>query len=78
MCGCHSDFLLFLRTNKIQSNVFNTVLPDPCNGDFGISLGAANYYNELKPFKGIFMGFNQSLDTSIFKNKRLLFHHVMM
>jgi predicted NodU family carbamoyl transferase len=56
-----------INNTKIQNNVFNTVLPDPCNGDFGISLGAANYYNKLKPFKGIFMGFNQSLDTSLFK-----------
>ena len=56
-----------INNTKIQDKVFNIILPDPCNGDFGISLGAANYNERLKSFKGIYMGFDQSLDTSLFK-----------
>jgi carbamoyltransferase len=56
-----------VNNTKLQDNVFNVILPDPFNGDFGISLGAANYYNQLKPYKGIYIGFDQSLDTSMFK-----------
>ena len=56
-----------INNTKIQDKVFNIIMPDPCNGDFGISLGAANFYEDLNPYKGIYMGFNQSLDTSMFK-----------
>ena len=56
-----------INNTKIQNKVFNIIMPDPCNGDFGISLGAAHHNENLKPFKGIYMGFDQSLDTSSFK-----------
>jgi len=64
-----------INNTKIQDKVFNTILPDPMNGDFGISLGAAYTYENLKPFKGIFMGFNQSLDTRMFGNVKTVNVH---
>ena len=64
-----------INNTKIQDKVFNTILPDPMNGDFGISLGAAFTHENLRPYKGIFMGFNQSLDTSSFYNVKTVNVH---
>jgi carbamoyltransferase len=46
---------------------FNNLFCDPFNGDFGLSLGAANFYlnNKITNDK-IYLGIPQELDTSIF------------
>ena len=46
---------------------FNNLFCDPFNGDFGLSLGAANFYlnNKITNDK-IYLGIPQEIDTSIF------------
>tara|TARA_R100000149_G_C5878853_1_gene143169 strand:+ start:974 stop:2317 length:1344 start_codon:yes stop_codon:yes gene_type:complete len=52
---------------------FNTVFCDPFNGDFGLSLGAANYFLDNKIVnKEVYLGIPQELDTSIFSKYNIV------
>lgn len=52
---------------------FNTVFCDPFNGDFGLSLGAANYFlNNKVVNKEIYLGIPQELDISPFSKYNII------
>ena len=52
---------------------FNTVFCDPFNGDFGLSLGAANYFLNNKIInKEIYLGIPQEIDTSVFLKYKII------
>tara|TARA_Y100000114_G_scaffold42209_1_gene37577 strand:+ start:177 stop:1520 length:1344 start_codon:yes stop_codon:yes gene_type:complete len=52
---------------------FNTVFCDPFNGDFGLSLGAANYFLDNKIInKEIYLGIPQEIDTSVFLKYKII------
>jgi predicted NodU family carbamoyl transferase len=61
--GCAQNVLY----NSKLLNKFDKVFCDPFNGDFGLSLGAANYYLENKIINDeIYLGIPQDIDASIF------------
>ena len=66
--GCAQNVI----NNSKQIKNFNTLWPDPFNGDFGISLGAINYHlsNRLK-IDNVFLGVKQKLDFNLFKDCEL-------
>ena len=52
---------------------FNTVFCDPFNGDFGLSLGAVNYFLDNKIInKEIYLGIPQEIDTSVFLKYKII------
>ena len=52
---------------------FSTVFCDPFNGDFGLSLGAANYFLDNKIInKEIYLGIPQEIDTSVFLKYKII------
>ena len=52
---------------------FDTVVCDPFNGDFGLSLGAANYFLDNKIInKEIYLGIPQEIDTSVFLKYKII------
>jgi predicted NodU family carbamoyl transferase len=52
---------------------FGTVFCDPFNGDFGLSLGAANYFLDNKIInKEIYLGIPQEIDTSVFLKYKII------
>jgi predicted NodU family carbamoyl transferase len=67
--GCAQN----VRFNSLLLNKFNKVFCDPFNGDFGISLGAINYFldNKIKN-KNIYLGIKQDLDLSIFHGYKII------
>lgn len=61
--GCAQNILY---NSKLISK-FNNLFCDPFNGDFGLSLGAANFYLKNKIInKEIYLGIPQEIDESIF------------
>tara|TARA_R100001460_G_scaffold5970_2_gene16044 strand:- start:3147 stop:4508 length:1362 start_codon:yes stop_codon:yes gene_type:complete len=63
--GCAQNVLY---NTKLKTK-FNKLFCDPFNGDFGISLGAANLYcNNFIRNNKIYLGIPQSLDLEIFSN----------
>jgi len=66
--GCAQNVLY----NSKLLNKFNNVFCDPFNGDFGLSLGAANFYlnNKIKNDE-IYLGIPQDLNTDIFFKHRI-------
>ena len=61
--GCAQNILF----NSKLLYQFNNLFCDPFNGDFGLSLGAANYYTNNKIInKDIYLGIPQPLDTELF------------
>ena len=67
--GCAQNVLY----NSKLIHKFNNLFCDPFNGDFGLSLGAANYFlkNKINNNK-IYLGIPQEIDTSIFSNYNIL------
>jgi predicted NodU family carbamoyl transferase len=67
--GCAQNILF---NNKILDN-FKNVFCDPFNGDFGISLGAINYFlkNKIKNNK-IYLGIKQNINTDLFLQFKIL------
>jgi len=67
--GCAQNILFNSKLLKINKNLFC----DPFNGDFGISLGAINYYtnNSIVNDK-IYLGIPQDLNLEIFSNHTIL------
>lgn len=67
--GCAQN----VRFNSLLLNKFDKVFCDPFNGDFGISLGAINYFlgNKIKN-KSIYLGIKQDLDLSIFNEYKII------
>ena len=61
--GCTQNVI----NNSLQLKNFKTIFPDPFNGDFGISLGAINYYlnNKLK-VDNIYLGVKQKISYNLF------------
>jgi len=61
--GCAQNVIF----NSKLLNIFNNVFCDPFNGDFGISLGAANYFlnNKIKNDQ-IYLGIPQKMDLDLF------------
>ena len=52
---------------------FSTVFCDPFNGDFGLSLGAVNYFLDNKIInKEIYLGIPQEIDTSVFLKYKII------
>ncbi len=67
--GCAQNVLY----NSKLLNKFNKVFCDPFNGDFGLSLGAANYYLENKIINDeIYLGIPQEIDASIFSKYNII------
>jgi len=66
--GCAQNVLY----NSKLLNKFNNVFCDPFNGDFGLSLGAANFYlnNKIKNDE-IYLGIPQDLNTDIFLKHKI-------
>lgn len=67
--GCAQNILF---NNKLLNN-FKNVFCDPFNGDFGISLGAANYFlkNKIKNNE-IYLGIKQDINTDLFLQFKIL------
>tara|TARA_R110000782_G_scaffold183497_1_gene273771 strand:- start:9 stop:878 length:870 start_codon:yes stop_codon:yes gene_type:complete len=68
--GCTQNVL----NNSFLKNKLNKdILADPFNGDFGISLGSALHYTNLKvkPLKHICSGFDPKISLSQFKSKNV-------
>lgn len=67
--GCAQNILY---NNKILDN-FKNVFCDPFNGDFGISLGAINYFlkNKIKNNE-IYLGIKQNINTDLFLQFKIL------
>lgn len=67
--GCAQNILF---NNKILDN-FKNVFCDPFNGDFGISLGAINYFlkNKIKNNE-IYLGIKQNINTDLFLQFKIL------
>jgi len=67
--GCAQNILF---NNKLLDN-FKNVFCDPFNGDFGISLGAANYFlkNKIKNNE-IYLGIKQDINTNLFLQFKIL------
>ena len=67
--GCAQNILY---NSKLISK-FKNIFCDPFNGDFGLSLGAANYFLENKIRNDtVYLGIPQDLDISIFCNYNIL------
>jgi predicted NodU family carbamoyl transferase len=67
--GCAQNVLY----NSKLLNKFDKVFCDPFNGDFGLSLGAANYYLENKIINDeIYLGIPQDIDASIFSKYNII------
>ena len=66
--GCAQNVVF---NNKLL-NIFNEVFCDPFNGDFGISLGAANYFlnNKIKNDQ-IYLGIPQKINLDLFLNFKI-------
>lgn len=61
--GCAQNILF----NSTLLDKFNKVFCDPFNGDFGISLGAINFYTQNKIINNnIYLGIPQEINTDIF------------
>lgn len=67
--GCAQNILY---NNKVLDN-FKNVFCDPFNGDFGISLGAINYFlkNKIKNNE-IYLGIKQNINTDLFLQFKIL------
>jgi len=67
--GCAQNILY---NSKLISK-FKNIFCDPFNGDFGLSLGAANYFLENKIRNDtVYLGIPQDLDVSIFSKYNIL------
>ena len=67
--GCDQNVLY----NSKLIPKFNTVFCDPFNGDFGLSLGAVNYFLDNKIInKEIYLGIPQEIDTSVFLKYKII------
>ena len=67
--GCAQNILY----NSKLIPKFKNIFCDPFNGDFGLSLGAANYFLENKIRNDtVYLGIPQDLDISIFCNYNIL------
>tara|TARA_R110000803_G_scaffold209110_1_gene278350 strand:+ start:113 stop:1465 length:1353 start_codon:yes stop_codon:yes gene_type:complete len=67
--GCAQNILY----NSKLLHKFKNLFCDPFNGDFGLSLGAANYFLENKITNNkIYLGIPQELDISIFSKYNIL------
>tara|TARA_B100000035_G_scaffold110211_2_gene93585 strand:+ start:5871 stop:7238 length:1368 start_codon:yes stop_codon:yes gene_type:complete len=66
--GCAQNILY----NSKLLKKFNNVFCDPFNGDFGISLGAANYFtnNNIKN-NNIYLGIPQKINTDLFLKHKI-------
>lgn len=76
--GCAQNVL---NNTNLKNTLNNKILPDPFNGDFGISLGAALWAtnNDVKPLKHICSGFEPEQDLNAFlpyKNKNISIEEV--
>lgn len=68
--GCAQNILY----NSKLLYKFKNLFCDPFNGDFGLSLGAANYFLENKIINNkIYLGIPQELDISIFSKYNILY-----
>jgi predicted NodU family carbamoyl transferase len=67
--GCAQNVIF----NNTLLNKFTKVFCDPFNGDFGISLGAANYFlkNSLK-IESIYLGIPQDFNLDLFHNYKII------
>ena len=67
--GCAQNVL---NNSFLKDELNKDILADPFNGDFGISLGAALHYTnvKVKPLKHICSGFEVNNDWSKFKYKK--------
>jgi len=67
--GCAQNVLY----NSLLLKKYKDIFCDPFNGDFGISLGAANYYlnNKLK-IDSIYLGIPQKITTDEFYNYKII------
>ena len=66
--GCTQNVV----NNSLQLKNFKTIFPDPFNGDFGISLGAINYYlNNRLRVDNVYLGVKQKLNFNLFKDCEL-------
>lgn len=80
LCFNNKDTILFtggcaqnvLFNNKLLSN-YKNVFCDPFNGDFGISLGVANYYlnNKIKN-DTVYLGIPQEINTDLFLKHKII------
>jgi carbamoyltransferase len=63
--GCAQNVL---NNTNLKNTLDNKILPDPYNGDFGISLGAALWAanDKIKPLRHICAGFKPNQDLTIF------------
>ena len=67
--GCAQNVIF---NSKLLSK-FNNLFCDPFNGDFGLSLGAANFFLNNKIINDeIFLGIPQEIDTSIFSKHDII------
>ena len=67
--GCAQNILY----NSKLLNKFKKVFCDPFNGDFGLSLGFANYYLNNSIFNNqIYLGIPQNLDTKLFNKYNII------
>jgi predicted NodU family carbamoyl transferase len=65
-----------LNNTNLVNNLKNiNIKACPFNGDFGISLGAAAYYENLhnvyKPLKNIYLGLETNINTSVFNKYKI-------
>jgi len=68
--GCAQNVL---NNTNLKNTLKNKILPDPFNGDFGISLGAALVANnnKTKPLKHICSGFEPDKNISYFNDFKI-------
>ena len=68
--GCAQNVL---NNTNLKNKLNNKVLPDPYNGDFGISLGSALMLadKKIKPLKHICSGFEPNKDLDVFSNYKV-------
>jgi len=66
--GCAQNVL---NNTFLKEELKKNILADPFNGDFGISLGSALHYTnvKVKPLKHICSGFSPKLSLEKFKSK---------
>jgi len=62
-----------VKNNSLLLDNFSNVFADPFNGDFGISLGAINFYlnNSLK-VDNVYLGIPQKLNLEIFRGHKII------
>jgi len=67
--GCAQNILY----NSKLLKKFNSLFCDPFNGDFGLSLGAANYFSNNKIFnQEVYLGIPQNINTDLFLKHKII------